>query len=229
MQGKKSVVTSTNQWKCEGHSFWPCLSWMIVCFIFDSRYWQVNLIISLVAFYTLRMNGTIWHIQYFFNIDIFYSLYGKHGWRGVWVVCQGKEKKWRGKRCCGRVHMFISQGPLPHKTLYTIPIYRSSEQQQCRSHSLCQCLSLSPFYCTSLSPSRSLVILGYLIIRQFLSLATYCSRVLGLPDYRVSLESPKVCMRVCVCDSVFDFKKGTGLYSKSLGDNYLQFAVTVPQ
>lgn len=60
--------------------------------------------------------------------------------------------------------------------------------------------SLSPFDCMSLSPSipRSLSSLGYLIIRQFLAVATYCSGVLGLPDYRVSLKSPKVCTPVCV-------------------------------
>lgn len=137
------------------------------------------------------------------------------------------------QRCCGRIHMFISQGLLPPKTLYTIPIYRSSEQQQCGSHSLCQCLSpsfsillylsltlsLSFFFFCSLSSA------GYLIIRQFLPLAAYCCGELGPPDYRVLLKSLKVCVcvcaraRACVCDSAFDFKKGTGLYSKSLGDN----------
>ena len=134
---------------------------------------------------------------------------GRRGWWGVLGVgVEEGGRKTERRRCCGRIHMFSSQGPLPHKTLYTIPIYRSSEQQQCCSHSLCWwlspslslSLSLSPFDCMSLSPSlpRSLLSLGYLIIRQFLAVATYCSGVLGLPDYRVSLKSPKVCvLRVC--------------------------------
>lgn len=145
--------------------------------------------------------GVLWHF-----ILTFFTVYmGRRGWwGGLWVGVEEGGRKTERKRCCGRIHMFSSQGPLPHKTLYTIPIYRSSEQQQCRSHSLCRWLSLSPslspFDCMSLSPSipRSLSSLGYLIIRQFLAVATYCSGVLGLPDYRVSLKSPKVCTPVCV-------------------------------
>lgn len=120
-------------------------------------------------------------------------------WRWEWGLHVKEKKRTQRSERSGRIHMFISQGPDPQKTLYTIPIYRSSEQQQCCSHRL------------------ALPSLVYLIIRQFLSLAAYCSRVLGLPD-----EIPKVC--VCVCVWLYlTSKGGAGLYSKSLGDNW--FAV----
>lgn len=103
-------------------------------------------------------------------------------------------RKWRGKGAVEEHTCLSARGPLPHKTLCTIPIYRSSQQQQYG----CHCLSppgrvlAQPL---SVTPSQSLSSLRYLIIRQFLALATCCSRVLCLPDYRASLKSPsKVCL-----------------------------------
>lgn len=63
-------------------------------------------------------------------------------------------RKWRGKGAVEEHTCFSARGPLPHKTLCTIPIYRSSQQQQYGSHSATASLLLTAF---SLSPSLSLL------------------------------------------------------------------------
>lgn len=54
-----------------------------------------------------------------------------------------KKQKWRGKGGVEEYTYLSAQRPLPHKSLYTIPIYRSSEQQQYRSHTTNTSLSFS--------------------------------------------------------------------------------------
>lgn len=129
------------------------------------------------------------------------------------------------KRCRGRAHVFIGQGATssqntvhhPHLQVISTATVRFT-LRHCLSPP--DCLLAEPL---SVTPSRSLLSLRYLIIRQFLASATCCSRVLGLPDCRASLKSPLRCVCVgiceCACDSVFGFKKNGGdyTYSKSFG------------
>lgn len=90
--------------------------------------------------------------------------------------------------------MFISQGPL-HKTLHTIPIYRSSEQQQWRPRSL----TLSPFLSArhrSVPLHSDRARYGCPIKGRFPALETCWSREPGLRDYCVSLTPPPRCVIV---------------------------------
>lgn len=136
-------------------------------------------------------------------------------------------KKVERKRCRGRAHVFIGQGATSSENTVHHPHLQVISTATVR-FTLRHCLP--PPGCSlaeplSVTPSQSLSSLRYLIIRQFLASATCCSRVLGPPDYRASLKSPPsprcVCLGICACDSVFDFKKNEGggdyTYSKSFG------------
>lgn len=95
--------------------------------------------------------------------------------------------------------MFVSRGPL-QKTLHTIPIYRSSEQQQWCPRSL----TLGPFFSAPLHPDHARH--GSLIKGRFPALETCWSRESGL----------------CDCFVIVYFTSETGLdetYMKPLVDN----------
>jgi len=142
------------------------------------------------------MNNTLWCISILNNNHLLRAN-GKHvGWIFE-IYVKDKKRKWRDKGDV-EVHTCLSTRGysfLKHCTPSPSTGHLNSNSAV-RTHTVGVSVHFSPYL--TLPASLTLLSAGYLIIRQFLSVATYCSRALGPLDNCVLLKSPKVCACVRV-------------------------------